>query len=74
MKNLTELEETECRKALYEFFSSSTGRRVGRLVTAERSKGTEGNVNERITDMGWIFKAMLKDLFLQPEPKIMGEP
>lgn len=74
MKNLSALEETEAKKALYDFFSSSTGRRLGRLVTAERSKGSAGDVTARITDLGTIFRACLRDLYLQPEPKVMGEP
>jgi hypothetical protein len=70
LKNLTSLEETECKKACYELLARSTeGRDIGRLITAEQSKGAQGNIPDRLSDIGRIFRQTMVDLYLQPPPR-----
>ncbi len=74
MKHLNDLQVTECERAFRDFFNTTSGRQVGRLVTAERSLGPQGQVTETITDIGTVFRQVIRDLYLQPEPKLIGEP
>jgi hypothetical protein len=67
--NMTPLERTECKKYLHRFFSSSEGRQVGRLITAERSKGKNGNTDARMNEICDCFRRLMVDLYMQPEPR-----
>jgi hypothetical protein len=66
---MTPLERTTCKNIIHDWFHSPEGRRLGRLVTAERSKGKDGNVDARLNEIAGVFRRAMTELYMQPEPK-----